>query len=216
MRCPVVRRRAWSAPRLTLLAVPVLLLTAACTGSGDTPEPVPPTPSEVPLAQVDLAGLRPARAPFCDGLDAAAVSEVLGGRPRSTDAYRSGDTRRVAPGVRDVVHEDGCTFTRGSTEAAAWVFAAPATRREARTWVADRAATQGCRATGEVSFGSPGSVLACAGTARGRTVRRISLAGLFGDAWLTCEVTRPRDESTRSTLEAAQRWCAGVVTAAAG
>ncbi len=213
MRLPALRRTAIALPTAVLLAGGLV----GCTGTSE--DPVPPAPTETPLAEVDLSGVAVAREPFCDALDPDAVADVLGGAPRSTDAYESGDTRRLAPGLRDVVHEHGCTFDRGRSRAAAWVFAQPVTAAQARALVRERKDVRGCAPAGDLRFGTPGSVLACVGKVRGRAVRRTSLAGLFGDAWLTCEVTRPTASEgagpDRVARESAQRWCASVATAAA-
>ena len=182
-------------------------LLAGCTEDRPAPPPAPPT--TVPLDEIDLASVAVARAPFCDRLDEASVADALGGEPRRTDGWESGDRRRVGS-TRDVVHESGCSYRRGRTEAAAWVFAQPVTRWEARALVEERRTRRGCEAAGELRFGRPGGVQECLE----EESRRVSMAGLFGDAWLTCEVSTPANRPEADALEQAQRWCVEVVYAA--
>jgi hypothetical protein len=44
---------------------------------------------------------------------------------------------------------------------------------------------------------------------------RTSYRGLFGDAWLVCEVEQPAG-ATADPLDLAGRWCVGVLEAAGG
>lgn len=201
-----VRRRQRSLP---LTAVAVLLLgTAACTSDSS---PLPGRPRPTPPAQVDLAGLAVPRAPFCDLLDAEAVSTVLGGEPTRTYHYEKGDRRRLAAGLTDVAHEYNCTFSRNRRTARAWVFAQPLTPADGRRLLADLRADPRCRPSGTLDFGSPGLVQSCAGAGQ----RRVAMAGLFADGWLSCQVTGPLGTNGRQLLDLAQSWCAQVVTSAA-
>jgi hypothetical protein len=64
------------------------------------------------------------------------------------------------------------------------------------------------------AFGSPTLALTC--TAADGTVRA-SYRGLFGDAWLVCEVELPPASPEAGTAaDVAGRWCVGVLEAAAG
>jgi len=182
--------------------------STGCTSDGSTPEPAP---SQTPLTAVDLSGLQVTRSDFCDAVDEGAVIAVLGGQPSASSSYGNGDRVRLTPKVRDVAHEYGCTWRRHRVTARTWVFAEPVTPGRGRTLVAARADTEGCSPAGELQFGSPGSVLVCAAGGS----RTVTMAGLFGTAWLTCEVTAPRADAAPGRLEAAQRWCADVATAAA-
>ena len=137
------------------------------------------------------------------------MADVLGGEPRRTDSWENGDRRRVG-GTRDVVHEAGCSYRRGPTEATAWVFTAPVSRREARGLLRQRRTAQGCEPAGELAFGRPGAVLRCGQDERSL----VTMAGLFGDAWLTCEVSSPARRPEARAVEEAQRWCVEVVYAA--
>ena len=44
--------------------------------------------------------------------------------------------------------------------------------------------------------------------------RTVTMAGLFGSAWFTCEVTTPSAEDDSERLASAERWCVEVVVAA--
>lgn len=192
----------------SLMVVPVAALVvgglAGCTD--DEEEPAPVVPTTVAVEDIDLSGVRADRAAFCDRLDEDAVAEALGGEPRKTDSYSSGDRRQVSPGVVDVVHEYGCTYRRGRHAARAWLFAQPVTVTDARDLLADRRATKGCRPAGDLAFGSPGLVQECTE----QRVRRVTMAGLLGDGWLTCEVLSPAGAPRAAALERAQRWCAAM------
>jgi hypothetical protein len=192
-----------------LLAVLVLTMTG-CTSDED---PVPVDPTTTPLTEVDLSGVEVARGPLCQALDEEAVTQLLGGRPTEVHVHDSGDRIRLADGSTDVAHEYGCTFRRGPVTARTWVFAQPVAAREARHWAEELAGPR-CRPTGPLEFGAPGAVVVCADR-RATTVR---MAGLFGDAWLTCEVPRTgrttqdatAGRAAREIEAAAQRWCADV------
>lgn len=200
-----VRRRRRS--RLTAAAV-LVFATGACTPDSS---PRPGRPEQTPLAQIDLGGLSVPRAPFCDLLDTEAVSTLLGGEPTMTYHYDAGDRRRLAAGLTDVAHEYNCTFSGNRRTARAWVFAQPLTAADGRRLPADRRAGRGCRTAGTLEFGSPGLVQSC--TVEDQ--RRVAMAGLFADGWLSCEVTAPLATNGPELLEQVQRWCAEVATSAA-
>jgi hypothetical protein len=202
---------------VTVAAALSLGLAAGCTGdtgdTGDTAPPPPAPPTTVDLSEIDLTSVAVSRAPFCDALAESsatkALVDALGGEPRRTDAWESGDRRRVG-GSRDVVHEAGCSYRRGGSGASAWVFAAPVTRRDARSLLEQRRDADGCSPAGELRFGRPGLVQLCAQA----ETRLVTMAGLFGDAWLTCEVSSVDSTPVGESLERAQRWCVEVVYAA--
>src|SRR5437868_1244574 len=104
MRQPRAAVRRGPLSRLAAVAVVVAGLTAGCSGSDDdtTPEPVP---SDTPLSEVDLTGVAASRTEFCDALDPDSVTTVLGGEPKTTDSYASGQRAELAPGLKDVAHE---------------------------------------------------------------------------------------------------------------
>jgi hypothetical protein len=191
-----------TAVALRLLAV-VAPLLAGCDGSAGG-APVARTPT--PITQLDVAGVRLARAPFCDRVTDAAVRQALGGPAASDDAWGNGDPVPAAASSGQVGHEFGCSWTGadGAT-AAAWVFARPVSVDFATT-IVHEATRESCAARPVSTFGSPALVQTCPTPAGLERVRR---AGLFGETWLTCEVTGPRSE----TAARADRWCATAVSA---
>lgn len=196
-------RRALGGTFITCLLVLAPLLTG-CGGSQE--KPTARTPAPTPITKLDVAGVRLARVPFCDRLTDDAVRRALGGAAESEDAWGNGDPVPGGTGSNDVGHELGCSWTgAGGAMAAAWVFARPVTS-ELATAVVRRAAHDPCPAQPAGAFGSPALVQTCPATAGLERVRR---AGLFGDSWLTCEVTGPTAEAKAR----ADRWCATVVSA---
>jgi hypothetical protein len=152
------------------------------------------------------------RTEFCDVLDPESVATALGGEPDTTDSYASGQRAEMAPGLEDVTHEFSCTFARGSHMARAWLFAQPATAKQARSWIQERMADEACHAAGELSFGDPGLVQLCDDPSQ----RRVTAVGLFGDGYLTCKLTGPPGTDEDDLLDRAQRWCAEVAQSTAG
>lgn len=195
----------------TLLAT---LVTAVLVVSGvlrDRPsavdEPVA-APPEIPLAQLPLADVAASRTAFCDRVPDAAVEAAVGSVV-AADEYRSGETARLEPGLRDVAHEFGCTYDHAGTTARAWVFAAPVSRVAAQGLTEDTDGRQGCEPGGVLRFGDPGTTVVC--TERRERVFRA--AGLIGDAWVHCELAVPRGDAEPDFLERAQRWCVAAVYA---
>jgi hypothetical protein len=200
----MVRRSWFVAPALLVLG-----LAAGCSGSdGTSPEP---TARPTPIAKIDAGAVSLARAEFCDRLPDAAVRRALGGDPESDDSWGNGDPVGTDAGSGDVGHEIGCAWTgAGGTAARAWVFARPVDAALARDLARAAGHREGCSAEPTSVFGSPALLQRC--TLTGGLVRE-RRAGLFGDTWLTCEVTAagtltPRERSTRLDT-----WCAQVVAA---
>lgn len=188
-----------------------------CSGAEEDPPPAPPTPDlGTPLGDLDTRRTTVARAPFCDALDEAAVSRALDGEARRQTSYGPGDRVRLTAEMRDVAHEFGCVF-KGSakTEARAWVFTPPVTRKQAKRLVAD-APGGGCTpVTGAPEFGRPSVAVRCRDDGPGsgpRAVTTVRFSGLFGDAWLSCSV-RARGLDRDALTDRADRWCAAVVAA---
>ncbi len=202
--------------RARLLAVACLVLPAlaGCTGSPDPPA-APEPDRGTPLTQVETTSLTVARGPWCAQLTQSSVEQALGTAVAESSQHLSGDRVRIAPGVRDVVHEDGCAFTgEDGTVARTWVFAPPVTPARARQLARAAAATQGCTPLPDAAaFGSPSVGLLCEGDG----AVEASYRGLFGDAWLVCTLAVPRsgidDEVADGLPDRTSRWCAGVVTA---
>jgi hypothetical protein len=225
------RRRGKRAGRRPLpyvaAAVAVVVLAGAVAAVVLLDEPPgqadPPLASQAPSAspvtgaepvELDVSRLPIPRAPFCGDLDAAEVGRVLDGDIEDASAYGTGDTVRVAPGVRDVVHEYGCRFRGPDAEARVWVFAAPVTRAEARRLVREARAVDGCREirTG-TAYGRPGVTRLCRGEGSGTGDEKeveVGARGLFGDAWLSCQVTAA--DQAAAVTRRAERWCVHVAT----
>ena len=133
------------------------------------------------MTDFDTGDVTIGRAEFCSRVAPTAVEEALGGAATSSENYANGDRAEVAPGVRDVAHEYGCTWTAADgTVARAWVFAPPVTPEQAGAL--RRAATgKGCRPVPDApAYGEPSVAVRCGA--------ETAFHGLFGDAWLSCSL----------------------------
>ena len=199
-----------------VVVIAVLVVAAAVAGWWLTRSPVSgpdASPSESPqaLQSVDLSGVPVARRPFCDALQPDDVRSALGGPERSTAHYVPGQQASLAPGLRDVAHEYDCTFRGAGAEARAWVFAAPVRRPLALSITQDALGRPGCRLVPRApTFGRPGVTTDC--PAAGGAGRTVASRGLFGDAWLTCQLTS-RDAEP-DVVRRAEQWCVTVATTA--
>lgn len=159
------------------------------------------------LTDVDTTTMLVRRQAFCDRVDTAEVTRALGGAATGTSSYGDGDSARLG-NITDVAQEYGCAWTgpRGSS-AHAWVFAPPVTR----AWAQQLAASipSGCVRRPGPAYGNPTTAYSCT-TSHQTTV---SLRGLFGDAWLSCDLTGARREAAAQVAARADRWC--LVTAVA-
>lgn len=174
-----------------------------------TPSTSPSPSGTTTRASLDLSDLPVARTLECDAVDDAALVTALDGVPTSATSYVSGDRAEVAPGVTDTAHEDLCGFEAPRAVAKVWVFAAPVTVPQARGLVRDARSTPRCTfpkdATG---FGTPGLTSVCT---RGETAVA-TLRGLFGDAWLSCELAATGNPGRDAVRARADRWCVHVAT----
>ncbi|QCW49882.1 hypothetical protein FE634_04640 [Nocardioides dongxiaopingii] len=205
---------------LALLATAVVVavgLTATLGGDDDTPAPpAPSTPTTVPptpLADYDTLTVAIPRAEFCGALPPEAVERALGAPATDEGSYGDGQPAVVVPGVRDVAHEFGCSWTSGAVTARAWVFAPAVTVAEGRRLVAAARGEDGCTPVrGAAAFGRPSVALTCERGRRTVTTFR----GLFGDAWLSCSLEgRTPALSGTEALERAGEWCVAVAQGAA-
>jgi hypothetical protein len=179
-------------------------------GNADEPAPSRTVFSTTPLAGYDTARVVVGRGPFCDRVDERQVSAALGADFADSASWQTGDTIDLGNGVQDVAHEFGCRWTGADgTMAQAWVFATQVGADQAQRLVRAAAKGPGCEVGAELPFGSPTLALTC--TKDG--VVRASYRGLFGDAWLLCEVARPAG-ATWDVTDRAGRWCVGVLRAA--
>jgi hypothetical protein len=182
---------------------------------GDDEPAAPPAAAQsfrtTPLSKYDATGVVVTRATFCDAIDDRQVSAALDGDPADSSSWGNGDTIDLGNGVEDVAHEFGCRYTAADgTIAQAWVFAPPVDAEQAQRLVRSAAKGPGCEAADGPPFGSPTLALTC--TKDG--VARASYRGLFGDAWVVCEVVRPAG-ATWDVADRAGRWCVGVLEAPA-
>ena len=217
--------KAFLAVVLTVACV-VLGVTFATPSHHDSADPLTER-----LASVDTATLTVRRAAFCSRVPAATVAAALGAPARTAASWRPGQTMQIGNKVNDVVDEYGCSWaTASGAVARAWVFAPPIAHARAKALA--KAVPSGCRpltaspiptspaatsptatasptgspspassatATPGWAYGSPTSALTCGDG--------IMLRGLFGDAWLTCELPS-------TDVDLAGRWCLAVARAA--
>jgi hypothetical protein len=200
---------------LVVLAL-VATLGSVAAGVLTKDEPKPSTPAaEKPfattaLADYDAAAAVVTRGAFCDAVDERQVDAVLGQVPDVLE-WRNGDEVDLTGAGADVVHEFGCSWSVADVGAArAWVFAPPVDAAQAQRLVRSAGKAPGCVVGPGPAFGSPTLALSC--TKDGTT--RASYRGLFGDAWLVCEVERRADAGV-DVVDLAGRWCVGVLQATA-
>jgi hypothetical protein len=207
-------------PRSSAVVAVVLTaaLAAGCSGGNKGASSTPTTARPTPLAKLDLATVQVARAQFCDRVAQDEIRRALGAKPDADQSWGNGDPvptaaptgSATAPATDsgDVGHELGCAWTTSSGSAArAWVFARPVTADLANGLVAQAARQPGCTSSAETVFGHPALLQTCAPAGGPERVRR---AGLFGDSWITCELSGPPATHPRARLDA---WCAAVVAA---
>ncbi|RNL78680.1 hypothetical protein [Nocardioides marmorisolisilvae] len=184
-----------------------LILALVLTGCGGDQTPAAkPTTTPTSIARLDAGSMRVVRVAFCDLVPRTAVRSALGAGPTLSRSWRNGDRLREAG--RQIGHEFGCAWFGPHRRAArAWVFAQPVRPTFATGLVRRAGQEHGCRGTASRLFGTPSVVQTCR-VAPG--VQRIRRAGLFGDTWLTCEVTGPVSTSLRARTD---RWCVSVASA---
>jgi hypothetical protein len=165
-----------------------------------------------PLADLDLSGLPVPRRSFCAALEQDAIETALRGPVTRTEHYDSGDRARLATGLTDIAHEYNCGYASApGARARAWVFAEPVTTPVARNLVRDAAGGTGCApVTDGPRFGTPSVGTVCR-TGRPATTA-VTLRGLFGDAWLSCQLTTPGTAGASATVRRAEQWCARVAS----
>jgi hypothetical protein len=187
----------------------LLLLGDADAPAGDEPSDDQPFQTTA-LASYDTSAATVTRGSFCAALDRRQVAAALDGEPESATSWENGDTVSLADGVEDVGHEFGCEYAGADgTVARAWVFAPPVDAEQAQRLVRSAGKAPGCAAADGPAFGAPTLALTC--TKDG--IVQASYRGLFGDAWLVCEVVPPAG-ATWDVVDRAGRWCVGVLEAA--
>ncbi|HET9499282.1 MAG TPA: hypothetical protein VFO98_03385 [Marmoricola sp.] len=189
-------------PVAIAVAVLVGVLAAGCSDDAPAkPEPSRPTP----IGKLDTAAVVIPRIAFCDLVPDDAVQDALGGAAAESQEWGTGEpAARVVGGRHDATHEFGCSWSgTGGTTASAWVFARPVTAAFAQQVVRQASSAQGCTTPPAGAFGAPTELQVC--TLPGAT-ERVRRAGLFGDTWLTCQVTAPAG-ATAALRERADAWC---------
>lgn len=213
--------RAQNHTRGPLLLAIVVVLALAVTGAAlvfgpsaeepESPQAAPPTspsPSATSTrAPLDLSNLPVDRTLACDAVEDEALATALGSAPTAENSYVSGDRVEIAPGVTDTAHEDLCGFESPRTKAKVWVFVAPVSTPRARRLVREVRATPRCTFPADATgFGTPGLTSVCI---RGDSVVT-TLRGLFGDTWLSCELSVSGPAGPDAARTRAERWCVHV------
>jgi hypothetical protein len=207
------RRRRRRVGVLVVLAL--ALLVAVGVGYAVVRDPAPgepgttPTPAPTPLSDLDVSDRRVPRDPFCAALEQDAIEAALGGPVTRTEHYDSGDRARLATGLTDIAHEYNCGYSAATgAQARAWVFAAPVTRTAALALAREPAGT-GCRQLSDApGFGSPSAATVC----RVGAATAVTLRGLFGSSWLSCQLSARSAAGTPDLVRRAERWCVQVAT----
>jgi hypothetical protein len=183
----------------------------ACTGTSPE-ESDPPESATTALASYDVASASVARGAFCDLVDDEAVADLLGDEPEQQRAWAAGDALPFGQG--DVGQEWGCDVSGpDGVTLRAWVFAPPVDQQRARRLVQEQRGSN-CRVVEDAPrFGSPGTAVTCE---LGRGATLVRFAGLFDDAWLTCELHAPRgtEGAPEQLVDRTGRWCVAVLDAA--
>ncbi len=196
---------------IALVATAAVVVGVVLNRSPDEPDHDESAYESTPLTAYDTAGIAVTRNTFCDAVPDEAIAEALGKEPASATSYDNGDRAQLGMGLRDVAHEFGCGWAAPGATARAWVFAPPVTPHSARELARAARAEDGCEPIGdEADFGKPSAAVVCDGGRRPMA----SYRGLFGDAWLICNVTADADVPRAELTDRAGRWCVAVVEAA--
>lgn len=181
----------------------LVLGLVALGGCDDTPSADPttaaPTPTTTPLSSYATPiEATVSRSLFCDRVSPTAIEHAIGGPAEESHTWVNGD----ATPTGDKGHEYGCSWsTSDGGHASAWVFAPPITHARATALVKEQPGGTCERSKSSLPFGDPMSSYACGSGTGDQTTQ---LAGLFGDAWLTCE----------APSEAVDEFCGAILAAA--
>jgi len=175
-------------------------------------QPTPSLSPSAPLRSVDLSHLPIERQPFCDELASDDVERALGSPVAGTYHYDDGDRRKITASLTDVAHEYNCTYAAADgTQARAWVFAQPVLPGVAAGLARDAVREPQCgRLEDAPTFGTPAVATVC--RQRRPPAVAVTLSGLFGDAWLSCQLTTPAPGTAAATVTRADQWCVKVAT----
>ena len=196
---------------LAVLVTGGVVVVGTLTADEETEAPEEAAFATTALEDFDTSGLVVRRASFCSAVDPRQVEAALETPAESERSWDNGDRVEVSAGVRDVVHEYGCEYAAGSTTARAWVFAPPVDPSRAKQ-LARRSESGAGRCSGLFGgqFGEPSVMRFC----RDPGTSTATVAGLIGDAWLTCELEVPTPVDDEALADRAGRWCVGVALAA--
>lgn len=168
-----------------------------------------PSSSAAPL---DVSRLPIPRSLDCDHIDDDTLVSALGGPVAERVSYDNGDRTELGPGYTDVAHEAGCVFDSGDTQARVWVFAAPVSTPDARGLVREGRRAPGCTTPDDdTAFGTPHLTTVCQ-QRRPEDALVTTMRGLFGDTWLSCELTVEGAEGRAAVHARTDRWCIHVAT----
>jgi len=188
-----------------------LLLTLGGCGKNPPAATGPRSVAPTPISQLNTGALQLARLEFCDLVPVEAVRDALGGGGAGSEkAWRNGDPAEVENGVNDVVHEYGCSWSRTGFAASAWVYARSVTHRYAQGVIDKTSRRRGCTSTKGPGFGTPSQRQVCDLLDGSHRVR---ISGLFGDDWLSCQVSGPAGQSADTVGRRADAWCVQVANA---
>ena len=184
--------------------VAVVCTLCACSDGAAPDAPEAAAPTATPLGEYDAGSAAVQRAAFCDLVGDDAVERALGGPAESTDSWEPGTE---LPSSSDIGNEYGCSWTRGEESVAGWVLAPPVSAQRAADFAAEVVTKRCRRAAGAADLGSPSVTVQCGDA-------EVRVAGLVGDAWVTCASTRSGVERA-DRVDAAGEWCVDVVEAMA-
>ena len=198
-----------SARRSILIVSAAVLALGVITGCSDD-EKAAPDPAPTPIASLNTVEMELPRIEFCQLVSDSAVEDAVGGKPASDSSYGNGEELEVTGVGKDVVHEIGCSWTgEDGTNARAWVFARPVNPEFAGSVIASGKKTKGCSPITGPPYGKPAASQACRlpdGT------QRLRHAGLFGQTWLTCDLTAGEVDQA-ALRERTDDWCSEVANA---
>lgn len=188
--------------RVTATLVAALLLASGCLEKG----PEEPTVVKTPIGKLDTASTIIPRKAFCEKVPMKAVEAALTAPVDNAKEWTNGSQGTTG----DVAQEFGCEWKSADGFAArAWVYARPVTKQYAGEVIAKTSTKALCRSPRPPKFGVPSQVQVCQ---LGGGVLRVRHAGLFGDAFLTCELSEPTADFRRLRLRTGE-WCVDVVKA---
>lgn len=170
-------------------------------------------PLSTPLSSIDTTLVTVPRTDWCTAVDPTTISTALGAEIDSAQAWRNGDEATLGDRT-DVAHEFGCRWSTADAtpvSVATWTFASPVTSERAGAIRAKALKAEGCTEFPSAAFGNQSLALECSEGKEAPTTQ-VRYQGLFGDAWVTCEVIAP---ATSPALNSADGWCAAVLETAA-